>query len=59
MITELQQRELVAEHHDPSAIALFYSSITTGLAAHHLANPEIKLKPALDLAQAWSAASLP
>jgi AcrR family transcriptional regulator len=57
MIAELQQRELVAHHHDPSAIALLYTSITAGLAAHHLANPEIKLKPALDLAQTCSAAN--
>ncbi len=52
MVTELRQRKLITADHDPYAIALFYSSITTGLAAHHLANPEIKLRPALDLGQA-------
>jgi AcrR family transcriptional regulator len=59
MIVELQQRKLLAEQHDPSAIALLYSSITTGLAAHHLANPDIKLKPALDLTQTYSTANPP
>jgi AcrR family transcriptional regulator len=59
MVTELQQREMVRAEHDPYAIALLWSSITAGLAAHHLANPAIELKPALDLARAYAAASLP
>jgi AcrR family transcriptional regulator len=51
MVTDLQQRALIAADHDPYAIALLWSSITAGLAAHHLANPEIKLKPAVALVQ--------
>jgi AcrR family transcriptional regulator len=58
MITELQRRALVAADDDAYAIALLWSSITTGLAAHQLANPSIELKPAHELARTWSAASL-
>jgi len=59
MITELQQRKLLADDHDPYALALLCSSITAGLAAHHLANPAIDLKPALQLARAYADAGLP
>jgi AcrR family transcriptional regulator len=58
MVSELQGRGVVRAEHDPYALALLWSSITAGLAAHHLANPEIALGPALDLAQRY-AASLP
>ena len=40
--------------HDPYALALLWSSLTAGLAAHHLADPEIELQPALDLAQRYA-----
>ena len=56
MVTELQQRALIAADRDPYAIALLCSSITAGLAAHHLANPEIKLKPAVALVELYAAA---
>jgi AcrR family transcriptional regulator len=56
MVTGLQQRALAAADHDPYAIALLWSSITAGLAAHHLANPEIKLKPAVALVELYVAA---
>jgi len=59
MITELQQRKLLADDHDPYALALLCSSVTAGLAAHHLANPAIDLKPALQLARAYADAGLP
>jgi len=55
MVSELQSRGIVRADHDPYAVALLWSSITAGLAAHHLANPVIKLKPALDLARAYAA----
>ena len=55
MVTELQDRAIVRADHDPYALALLWSSITAGLAAHHLANAEIALKPALDLAQRYAA----
>jgi AcrR family transcriptional regulator len=58
MVSELQARGVVRAEHDPYALALLWSSVTAGLAAHHLANPEIALQPALDLAQRY-AASLP
>jgi len=58
MVSELQGRGVVRAEHDPYALALLWSSVTAGLAAHHLANPEIALGPALDLAQRY-AASLP
>ena len=58
MVAELQARGVVRADHDPYALALLWSSVTAGLAAHHLANPEIELKPALALAQLY-AASLP
>jgi AcrR family transcriptional regulator len=58
MVGELQARGVVRAEHDPYALALLWSSITAGLAAHHLANPEIALQPALELAQRY-AASLP
>jgi AcrR family transcriptional regulator len=56
MVTELQQRAPIAADRDPYAIALVWSSITAGLAAHHLANPEIKLKPAVALVELYAAA---
>jgi AcrR family transcriptional regulator len=55
MVSELQTREIVRAAHDPYALALLWSSITAGLAAHHLANPEIPLAPALELAQRYAA----
>jgi AcrR family transcriptional regulator len=58
MVSELQGRGVVRAEHDPYALALLWSSVTAGLAAHHLANPEIALQPALDLARRY-AASLP
>ena len=58
MVCELQARGVVRAEHDPYALALLWSSVTAGLAAHRLANPEIALQPALDLAQRY-AASLP
>ena len=58
MVSELQARGVVRAEHDPYALALLWSSVTTGLAAHHIANPEIALQPAFDLAQRY-AASLP
>ena len=58
MVSELQGRGVVRAEHDPYALALLWSSVTAGLAAHHLANPELALQPALDLAQRY-AASLP
>jgi AcrR family transcriptional regulator len=58
MVSELQGRGVVRAAHDPYALALLWSSVTAGLAAHHLANPELALQPALDLAQRY-AASLP
>jgi AcrR family transcriptional regulator len=56
MVSDLQQRTLVAADHDPYAVALLWSSITAGLAAHHLANPEIELKPAVALVQLYASA---
>ena len=58
MVSELQARGVVRAEHDPYALALLWSSVTAGLAAHHLANPKIALQPALELAQRY-AASLP
>jgi AcrR family transcriptional regulator len=58
MLAELQARGIVRAQRDPYALALLCSSVTAGLAAHHLANPEIELGPALALAQLY-AASLP
>ena len=51
MVADLQVRRIVRAEYEPDAVALLWSSITTGLAAHHLANPRISLKPALDLAR--------
>ena len=58
MVAELQARGVVRAERDAYALALLWSSVTAGLAAHHLANPQIELKPALALAQLY-AASLP
>lgn len=55
MIAELQIRGVVRAEHDPYALALLWSSLITGLAAHRLANPEIELGPALALAQLYTA----
>ena len=58
MVGELQARGIVRTERDPYALALLWSSVNAGLAAHHLANPQIELEPALALAQLY-AASLP
>lgn len=58
MVGDLQARGVIGAEHDPHALALLWSSVTAGLAAHYLANPEIALQPALELAQRY-AASLP
>lgn len=55
MVAELQAREVVRAQHDPYALALLWSSVTAGLAAHQLANPEIEPEPALALAQLYAA----
>jgi AcrR family transcriptional regulator len=55
MVSELQGRGVVRAEHDPYALVLLWSSVTAGLAAHHLANPELALQPALDLAQRYAA----
>lgn len=55
MVGELQARGIVGAGHDPYALALLWSSVTAGLAAHHLTNPDLALQPALDLAQRYAA----
>jgi AcrR family transcriptional regulator len=54
MIDELKARGVAPANQDPYALALLWSSLTAGLAAHHLANPQIDLQPALDLAQLYA-----
>ena len=54
MVGELKARGVAPAGQDPCALALLWSSITAGLAAHHLANPQIDLQPALDLAQLYA-----
>jgi AcrR family transcriptional regulator len=54
MISELQARNVVGAKPDPYALALLWSSLTAGLAAHQLANPQIELQPALDLAHLYA-----
>ena len=54
MITELKVRGAAAADQDPYALALLWTSLTAGLAAHHLADPKIDLRPALDLAQRYA-----
>jgi len=58
MVAELKARGVASADQDPYALALLWSSLTAGLAAHRLANPQIDLQPALDLAQLY-ATSLP
>ena len=55
MISDLQARGIVRAGHDPNALALLWSSLSAGLAAHQLANPEVALEPALDLARRYAA----
>jgi AcrR family transcriptional regulator len=55
MVVDLQTRGVVRAERDPYALALLWSSLTTGLAAHHLASPQIDLQPALALAQLYAA----
>jgi AcrR family transcriptional regulator len=59
MVSELQQRGIIRDDLDPSGVALLWSSLTTGLAAHQLANPAIRLEPALELARAFADAVVP
>jgi AcrR family transcriptional regulator len=54
MVDELKARGAAPAGQDPNALALLWSSLTAGLAAHHLANPHMDLQPALDLAQAYA-----
>jgi AcrR family transcriptional regulator len=56
MVRDLQARGVVRAELDPYAVALLWNSVTSGLAAHQLANPEINLQPALELAQRYAAA---
>jgi AcrR family transcriptional regulator len=55
MVAELNARGAAPAGQDPYALALLWSSLTAGLAAHHLANPQIELQPALALAQLYAA----
>jgi AcrR family transcriptional regulator len=55
MITDLQARGVARPERDPYALALLWSSLTAGLAAHRLANPETELEPVLALAQLYAA----
>lgn len=54
MVDELKARGAVPGDQDPYAIALLWSSLSAGLAAHHLGNLQIDLQPALDLAQRFA-----
>ena len=54
MVDELKARGATPADQDPYALALLWNSLTAGLAAHHLANPQIDLQPALDLAQRYA-----
>ena len=54
MLAELQTRGAAPPDQDPNALALLWSSLTAGLAAHQLANPELELTPALTLAQQYA-----
>jgi AcrR family transcriptional regulator len=54
MVDELRAAGVAPADQDPYALALLWSSLTAGLAAHHLANPQIDLQPALDLAQLYA-----
>lgn len=55
MISELQARSVVGAKHDPYALALLWSSLTAGLAVHHIANADIEIEPALALARLYAA----
>ena len=54
MVAELRERGAAPADQDPYALALLWSSLTAGLAAHQLANPQIDLQPALELAQLYA-----
>jgi len=54
MVAELKTRGTAPADQDPYALAVLWSSLTAGLAAHHLANPQIDLQPALDLAELYA-----
>jgi len=54
MVAELKARGAAPVDQDPYALALLWSSLTAGLAAHHVANPQIDLRPALELAQRYA-----
>jgi AcrR family transcriptional regulator len=54
MISELKTRGAAPADQDPYALSLLWSSLATGLAAHHLANPKLDLSPALRLAQQYA-----
>jgi AcrR family transcriptional regulator len=57
MVDELKARGVVPADQDPYALAVLCSSLTAGLAAHRLVNPDIDLQPALDLARLYAASS--
>jgi AcrR family transcriptional regulator len=54
MVGELKERGLAPADQDPYALALLWSSLTAGLTAHQLANPQMDLQPALDLARSYA-----
>ena len=55
MVAELKARGIGPANEDPYALALLWSSLIAGLAAHRIANPEIELQPATTLAQLYAA----
>ena len=56
MVAQLKARGAAPADQDPYALAVLWSSLTAGLAAHRLANPQIDLQPALELAQLYATA---
>ncbi len=55
MVVDLQTRGVVRAQRDAYALAQLWSSVTAGLAAHRVANPQMDLQPALALVQLYAA----
>lgn len=57
MLAELQTRGAAPAGQDRRPLALYWSSLTAGFAAHQIADPKVELQPALDLAARYAASA--
>jgi len=55
IVVDLQDRGIVRPEHDPEALALVWSAVTSGLAEHREAQPTVDLRAVMQLLQRYAA----